>query len=600
MPSGKKILEFNDIQINEVISSISFFDRFPPEVTKKIVANARMIEYGPGSIILEQGTINENLYFLVTGQMTVVVDGGVVAKLRRRGDIIGEMSVLSKEPVAATIITETPTQLFVIYGHDFNSAVQGTENIEFRVLMYERYAISLTSKLRETNHKAKVVEEVNRALEEAKNRLENVNSQLEIKVADRTKDLKQKTLDLMASHQKLETKNAELLAGHAKMSEILAAQEVIFHKLENLEKDQLIPLEDSLKNLIKAQKKDELEFEVNRVLKSVHDLKHHLEPIVNRISAAQNMISQKVLLADPEKKQQVIAKMALMGTGVELDIVASKEEGLKMLKEKSYNIILVDLSLINLAEAAFDLSPHSKFVFMTSEPLENCLDQLQSSSIFPNIVSRNMNDRSFTIKNIMTTVVKLSSTDIFGLEKYLLWGADVQEEVVTSSDTRAELIEHMDAYFSKAGIRRSKRDACSAVVEELLMNAIYDAPLDDGGNSKYNQLERTVTVKLEPKEYGKIRYATDGMHMAVSVEDPFGGLTQNKVLAYLETCYSGKAGSLNTEKGGAGRGLHQIIEGADLVVFNVTEGYKTEVIAIFEVSPDKSVEKHPSLHFFHQ
>ena len=96
------------------------------------------------------------------------------------------------------------------------------------------------------------------------------------------------------------------------------------------------------------------------------------------------------------------------------------------------------------------------------------------------------------------------------------------------------------------------------------------------------------------------RFATDGVLMAISVEDPFGGLDAVTLFKYLEKCYSG-TGSLNdgrTDKGGGGRGLHQIIENSDLVVFNIDPGKRTEVIALFNTDQKSGVQRNPNLHFF--
>ncbi|HWU42330.1 MAG TPA: hypothetical protein VN132_02795, partial [Bdellovibrio sp.] len=66
---------------------------------------------------------------------------------------------------------------------------------------------------------------------------------------------------------------------------------------------------------------------------------------------------------------------------------------------------------------------------------------------------------------------------------------------------------------------------------------------------------------------------------------------------YLISCYKGAAGSLNTNKGGAGRGLHQIIENADLTIFNVKKGVRSEVICLFNIDGHKR-EAQPSFHYF--
>jgi hypothetical protein len=95
-----------------------------------------------------------------------------------------------------------------------------------------------------------------------------------------------------------------------------------------------------------------------------------------------------------------------------------------------------------------------------------------------------------------------------------------------------------------------------------------------------------------------LSYACDGDYIALSVRDPFGSLRSKTVVEYLRSCYEGQAGSLNSEKGGAGRGLHQIVEGSDFTVFNLKKGHQTEVISLFSLDASRSGESTPRFHIF--
>jgi hypothetical protein len=161
------------------------------------------------------------------------------------------------------------------------------------------------------------------------------------------------------------------------------------------------------------------------------------------------------------------------------------------------------------------------------------------------------------------------------------------------------LIEEMISYFQKIGIRSSILSRCQVAAEEMLMNAIYDAPVDRDGKSLFNHLPRTTEVQLSMGQESVFRYASDGVLLAISVEDPFGSLSKDIIVKYLESCYQGNAGVFNKEKGGAGRGLHQLIESSDLTVFNVVKGVKTEVISILNIeSALKKKDSRPTFHYF--
>lgn len=154
---------------------------------------------------------------------------------------------------------------------------------------------------------------------------------------------------------------------------------------------------------------------------------------------------------------------------------------------------------------------------------------------------------------------------------------------VKSAKERHDLKDKMVEHLKGLKVRTTITDRCYQVAEEMLMNAIYDAPLDQAGKSIYNHLSRKEDVRLTPEQYSTFEYGSKKDIVAISVSDPFGGLTREMLIDYLDSCYNGTAGELNEKmgKGGAGRGLHQIVENSDLTVFQVKKGQCTRVVSYF-------------------
>ncbi|WP_413288977.1 cyclic nucleotide-binding domain-containing protein [Bdellovibrio sp. HCB337] len=311
----------------------------------------------------------------------------------------------------------------------------------------------------------------------------------------------------------------------------------------------------------------------------------------------QEVGDKQVLLVESDKKQQVIARMAVGGTGVRLDIANNKDEAESFIQAKKYDAILCEEAFLDILVQSFQnkISPH--LVLLTNQNVTDNLQTVKGLPFVDNIMSRDPEDRSFTVRSLLTTMTKVLNQNIFGIEKYLSWGADVQLKSVKCSKERDSLKDEMVAHFKVSGIRASILDRVYLVAEEMLMNAIYDAPTDGKGQALFNHLPRKTEVNLQKSQESMLRYAFDGTMIALSVEDPFGALTKEIIIQYLESCYHGKAGSLNANKGGAGRGLHQIIENSDLTIFNVKKGVKTEVISLFNLESGRK-EHRPSFHYF--
>lgn len=582
MSSAVKRLEWNVSEILEEFADFPLFESFPKNLLSELASASEILYLPRQHEILKQGQRNDQIYFLSTGQVGVYVDGERVSKLQSKGDLLGEMSVITNREVGATLVAETDVTLVRIDSRHFLS-MTGPERDSYLAVIYRVYATVLSEKLNSTNQKAKHFEQMTVKLTAMQWDLEEANRTLGKKVEERT--------------QKLEQQKAELLAGKNRMEELLNAKKFIFRRLSEFHDRNLVPLKSLLDHF---RKRYPNEPQINDARKVIYEVQQILGPLTDQYSSEQAIQSKKVLLADSNKKQQIVAKMALGGTGVILDIVASVEEGREKLENGQYDLMVFDSQMIELGDFAKTKNPQMVLVMMTSNAVPTYLPALKQLTNIPNIVSRNEADRTFTTKNIITTVTKLLSRDLFGLEKYLSWGVDIQSQTVTSSTSRADLIREVDCYFEKLGVRRANRERLRMVTEEMLMNAIYDAPVDGTGTALYNHLPRTVELNLKPEEQGLIRYATDGMILAVSVQDPFGSLQGNTILKYLEKNYAGEAADLNVKenKGGAGRGLHQIVENSDLVVFNVDPGKKTEVIALFNVESKEVANQNPSFHLF--
>ncbi len=308
----------------------------------------------------------------------------------------------------------------------------------------------------------------------------------------------------------------------------------------------------------------------------------------------------KVLVVDPSKKQQNIAKIAISSCGSELTSALTIDEGMEIIRSSSIDIVFVSLDSIEILQKIENENINITVVVMTSGEIKDYINGIGENKKDVHFMSRNEHNKSFTIKNFTSTINKLSTHDFFGIHKYMPEGAEIFSRKVNGSAHRHNLNTEMTDYFTKIGVRKSNISRVNTVAEELLMNAIYDAPHDSQGKAIYNHLPRTEKIDLKDNEKPILTYGCDGIIVAVSLQDPFGAISSNTIFKYLASCYNDSTDLNDTKnKGGAGRGLHQIIEGSDLVVFNITAGKKTEIISIFHVDPKDTMENQKSFHIFY-
>jgi hypothetical protein len=186
---------------------------------------------------------------------------------------------------------------------------------------------------------------------------------------------------------------------------------------------------------------------------------------------------------------------------------------------------------------------------------------------------------------LVITTVKLVRGDIFGLEKYLAWGVLVHEkEIAGYTDKRAVLLEVAE-YAKEAGARRQAIARIESVADELLMNALYDAPaVRYGVRARIGERARAGLGPIG-NESAKLRYACDGRYFALSVRDNYGELTKEAILDNLARARaergSPRSGGENGE--GAGLGLYFILSAVTRFIANIQPGIATEVVCLFDL-----------------
>ena len=182
---------------------------------------------------------------------------------------------------------------------------------------------------------------------------------------------------------------------------------------------------------------------------------------------------------------------------------------------------------------------------------------------------------------VTVTVQKFVSGDLFGIEKYIPPNTPVHLTRLREYKGRTAAIDEVLGYAEKVGVRRQVRSSIGQVCEELLMNALYDAPVDEHGNAIFAEVEIKARLEqLSPRPVS-IRYAATETGFAVSVRDRFGRLDKATVLRYIDKCLHSTQ-QIDRKTYGAGLGIYLITNACTNFVLNVAPGMATEVVCTFD------------------
>jgi hypothetical protein len=168
-------------------------------------------------------------------------------------------------------------------------------------------------------------------------------------------------------------------------------------------------------------------------------------------------------------------------------------------------------------------------------------------------------------RDLGVTSEKLVSGDVFGLEKYLAAGTSppmpISERVVGSDVERRAARGAVCAWAEAVGARRPIVHRLASVIDELMMNALRDAPCR-----------------------ATVRWACDDHVLAVSVGDELGALSQRDVIDNVRRARSerGRPQPASDIQRGAGLGLYLVLANVASLVVNVAPGRRTEVVCLFD------------------
>lgn len=207
-------------------------------------------------------------------------------------------------------------------------------------------------------------------------------------------------------------------------------------------------------------------------------------------------------------------------------------------------------------------------------------------------------DRPDLIDQLLVTVQKLVRRDLFGLEKYLAWSATIWERPLTSTGDRPGARAEIAATLTRLGApARAVRNAV-LIADELIANAIHNAPIDGDGVPYLREHRRDVERPLRARERPRLRWGGDGRRVAIEVTDRFGTLRAREVRHHVGKLRA-RDPEIRVDTAGAGLGLAMTYAASSQLVFNLDPGSLGQAIGVVELTrDDRAPAPVPSLHLF--
>ncbi|MFZ0243060.1 MAG: DUF4388 domain-containing protein [Desulfobacterales bacterium] len=143
-PNGAKERARNLDAVAAILSNFSIFQALDHQNLREMVALLKLKRFARNEVILKKGDPAQNLYIILAGAVDVLDEEGVRLSALRKGDVFGEMSLISGEPVGATIKVVEPAKIIFINGKDFKQILNKFPSIQMYLarLLAQRLAKS--------------------------------------------------------------------------------------------------------------------------------------------------------------------------------------------------------------------------------------------------------------------------------------------------------------------------------------------------------------------------------------------------------------------------------------------------------------------------
>ncbi len=151
--------------------SIPVLKPFDERDLRGLLKLSRVIQYDPGDRIIEEGQLDNRIFFLLRGEVAVLKQGETIGVLRRTGDLFGEMGIIDGSPRSASIVARDRAACLVV-DISYMDRLEGDEKTAFAAVLYRLFAEILSSRLRGTDEQVIRLQEENGRLKAELRRLE--------------------------------------------------------------------------------------------------------------------------------------------------------------------------------------------------------------------------------------------------------------------------------------------------------------------------------------------------------------------------------------------------------------------------------------------
>lgn len=284
---------------------------------------------------------------------------------------------------------------------------------------------------------------------------------------------------------------------------------------------------------------------------------------------------ERLVVAHPDRKAQRALQRLVGATLCPVDVVQDATALSRAVDDGA--IVIVDAAL---AQGNPQLREHPARAWIAvpgegNAPADAELTSALLAAGWDHVVA---NPMPILAEELLATVQKIMRRDVFGLEKYMSWGAEVRSYSLDDARDRDGAVAELAKDVVSVGLPDRIGSLVSVIADELIANALYAAPIDANGARFRAHDARDQSRALTGRDAVTVRWATDARYLAIEVRDRWGSIEPVPIGARLAN-----AGKQPAPSGEGGMGLQLAYACCNQFVINYAPGTLTEVITLLDV-----------------
>ncbi|QJB55094.1 cyclic nucleotide-binding domain-containing protein [Pseudodesulfovibrio sp. zrk46] len=142
----------NDTALVDAIKKIPAFNPLTGPLLNEVMKTVTIRDYDKREAIINQGELDQCMFFLMKGKLSVQVDGIEVGVLDKPNAVFGEMGIVDSSPRSASVLARRPARCLAL-DISFFDELEGRAKLAVQAFFYKMFYEILVKRLREANER---------------------------------------------------------------------------------------------------------------------------------------------------------------------------------------------------------------------------------------------------------------------------------------------------------------------------------------------------------------------------------------------------------------------------------------------------------------